>query len=419
MTWTLPPRVAAALALLVALRVGLSLAVLAASGHALARGFPVYEYDPRPGDAYGFYSAVRELLAAWGSAAPLLPLAAAGAAAVGVVLVLRWRADPGRRAALVVALACLVGAVAALLALVVHESGAAVVGWPLVWSVPLLPYRALGLPLDPDVAFAFGLALSLIAIGATVVGTYVLGARAARSTRVGLAAAALFALWPLIALLLGGLRGAQNGTWQIDLGLSLYTEPLSTALVVVALALALRAEPRPVDAALAGALVGFSVAVRLSNVLIVACLVVWLLARRPVLAAWAAGAAAAFAPLVLAYWPKGYASLEPPIFPEHPFALDYARPAWSETLLWRPAVLLALLPLAALGTLRLRRRDAALLWATVLSTALFYTFYELTPLHPRFLFVVLPVVLVLWAAGAALVGAAAARRVRASSIAPR
>jgi hypothetical protein len=416
---TSPRRVTAALALLVAFRVALPLVVLAASGHALAPGFPVYEYDPRPGDAYGFYSAVRELLAAWGDEAPLLPAVALVACVAAILLTLRWRRDRERHAALVVALAWLAGIVAALLAAAVPENGAAVIGWPLVWSVPLLPYRGLGLPLDPDVAFGFGLALSLAASAATVVGTYVLGARAARSARIGLAAAALVAFWPLIVLVLGGIAGTRNGTWQIELGLSLYTEPASTALVVVALALVVRERPRPVDAALAGALAGFSVAVRLSNVLIVACIVVWLLVRRRSLAAWAAGAAAAFAPLVLAYYPKGYASLAPPIFPEHPFALDYARPAWSETLLWRPLVLLALLPLAAIGTLRLPRRTAAFLWANVLVTAAFYTFYELTPLHPRFLFVVLPVVLVLWAAGAALVAAAAATRFGRDDARPR
>ena len=35
--------------------------------------------------------------------------------------------------------------------------GAPTIGWPLVWSVPLLPYRALGLPLGPNLAFAVGL----------------------------------------------------------------------------------------------------------------------------------------------------------------------------------------------------------------------------------------------------------------------
>ena len=42
---------------------------------------------------------------------------------------------------------------------------------PLVWGATLLPWRAVALPLDPDVAFVFGLVLSLganvIAVAAT------------------------------------------------------------------------------------------------------------------------------------------------------------------------------------------------------------------------------------------------------------
>jgi hypothetical protein len=61
------------------------------------------------------------------------------------------------------------------------------------------------------------------------------------------------------------------------------------------------------------------------------------------------------------------------------------------------------LPLAVLGTIKVRPWHAVLLWSCILTTAALYTFYELTPLHPRFLFVVVPFVLVLCAAGAALV----------------
>jgi hypothetical protein len=43
----------------------------------------------------------------------------------------------------------------------------------------------------------------------------------------------------------------------------------------------------------------------------------------------------------------------------------------------------------------------------VAATAAFYTVYALTPIHPRFLFVVLPIVLVFWAAGAAVIVEAA------------
>ena len=55
-------RVFALLAALVLVRVTLPLVVLASSGSKLP-GMPKYVYEPRLGDAYGFYSAMRELLA--------------------------------------------------------------------------------------------------------------------------------------------------------------------------------------------------------------------------------------------------------------------------------------------------------------------------------------------------------------------
>jgi hypothetical protein len=64
-------------------------------------------------------------------------------------------------------------------------------------------------------------------------------------------------------------------------------------------------------------------------------------------------------------------------------------------------VLVVLVPLAIVGVVRTAPFARALLAASVAATAVFYSFYELTPIHPRFLFVVLPVVLVLWAGGAA------------------
>jgi hypothetical protein len=388
------------LALLVGFRVVLSLAVLADSGHRLLPGFPRYEYEPLPGDAYGFYAAAREILSALQRDAVVV-WPAVLLAVVASTVAYRRRARIGP-AGVVVAIAWSIGLVALVLAALVHENGAAVIGWSLVWSVPLLPLRLAG-ALDPDVAFAVGLGLSLICIAAIVVGTYVVGRAVTASERTGFAAAALVALWPLIVLVLGGHRGTENGTWQNDLGLSLYTEPFSTALVVVAVALVVAATDSDAALAAAGALLGFSVAVRLSNVLLAACVVGVLLLLRRSAALWAAAGAAAFAPAVLAYWPKGYAALEPPVFPEHPFALSYARDAWSGSLLWHPSVLLIVLPLAVVGTFRVRPWHALLLWSCVLTTAVLYTFYELTPLHPRFLFVVVPFVLVLCAAGAALV----------------
>jgi hypothetical protein len=384
------------LASLVAFRDALVLAVLAASGRALLPGFPHYEYDPLAGDAYAYYFAAREILATWQrEALVLFPVAALAVAAV--VLAARRLST----ASVVTVGAWAVGITAGAAVGLMRNTGSPTIGWPLVLSVPLLPYRALGLPLDPDVAFVFGLVISLALIALVVVETYALARAVTANERIAVAAAALFGLWPLLVLVLGGHRGTLNGTWQTEIGVSVNVEPLSTALVLGALVLVLRARVRDVDAALAGGLLGLAVAVRLSNALIVLCVVAALAIRRREAAVWAAAAAAAFAPAVLAYWPKGYAALEPPTFPEHPFALRYAQHAWTGSLLWRPVVLLVLVPLAILGTVRVTRWTAALLWSCVLTTALFFTFYEETPEHPRFLFVVLPIVLVLWAAGAA------------------
>ncbi len=214
--------------------------------------------------------------------------------------------------------------------------------------------------------------------------------------------AGLFALWPVLVLLAGS-SGSRNGTWQIDLGLSLYTEPLSTALVLVALVMILRGSSSSAADVLTGALLGLAVLVRLSDVLILACVLVFLVVwrERGRSAAVALGALA-FAPAALLFWPKSYPMLKPPVFPAHPFGFGYARDAWQHSLLWHPAVLAVLLPLRC-SARRHTSPAAALLWSCVAVTAAFYTFYSLTPIHPRFLFVVLPIVLVFWAAGAAFV----------------
>ncbi len=94
-------------------------------------------------------------------------------------------------------------------------------------------------------------------------------------------------------------------------------------------------------------------------------------------------------------------------------ALHYVRIAWTDSLLWRPPVLLLLLPLAAIGTLGVSgvwRRW--LLWLVVACTAAFYSVYSVTDIHPRFLYVVFPLVLVLWCTGIAVVGSVATGRQR-------
>ena len=83
------------------------------------------------------------------------------------------------------------------------------------------------------IAFAFPLALvaNIAALVATAyAGFYATGRRA-----VGLTAAAALAIWPLLSAVVAGQSAWENGTWLVETGLALYTEPLSTALVTVAL----------------------------------------------------------------------------------------------------------------------------------------------------------------------------------------
>jgi hypothetical protein len=381
-------------------RIVLPLAVLAGAGSSLLPGFPEYTYDARPGDAYGYHAAARELLATtlrlrWALPGVVL------AVVVVVVVVLRWRPRPRERPLLALVAVWCVGAIATLLVLRMRPSGAVTIGWPLLWSLPLLPFRALGLPLSPNVAFGFGLALSLAANAVSVVSTYLLGVWSTGRRGVGLVAAGLFGLLPLLLLIVGKTRDL--GTWQADLGLSLYSEPISTALVTTACALVVRGLRNPLSATAAGALLGFSVTVRLSNAVIVACVVVLLALRNdrvPALRVAAAGLA--FLPVVLAYWPMGYEMLPPEQFPDDPFGLRYVVPAWRDSVVWGARAFVVLIPLAVLGVVAIARWRAALLGSWVLSTALFYTFYSFTPLHPRFLFVALPALFVLWGAGLTL-----------------
>ena len=104
----------------------------------------------------------------------------------------------------------------------------------------------------------------------------------------------------------------------------------------------------------------------------------------------------------LAYWSKGYTHLPAAAggLPPTPFALHYVRLAWTHSLLWRPSVLILLLPLAVVGTLAVQRTWWRwLLWLATLTTAAFYSVYSVTDIHPRFMYVVFPFVLVLWSAG--------------------
>lgn len=396
-----------AVAGLAVFRAAVPLAALAASGHALP-GFPRYEYDGLTGDATGFYAATREFMASWGR----LPPAVVGALAIAtlvfaVVLIRQWRANGERRAWLVALAAVLVAGVAAIGVTQMNAPGAAVFGWPLVWSLPMLPYRALGFPLDQDVAFGFGLVLSVAANAVTVVATAYIGLFATRRQSVAVGAAALVAFWPLLVGIVGGERAWSNGTWTVDAGLAMYTEPLSTALVTVALALLLSPRAGDVTLALAGAALGLATVVKLSNGLLAAIAFALLASRvglRRSLPFAAAGLA--FVPLVAVYWPKGYPAVldaDPNAWPDDPFALGHVLSSWTDSFLFTPRTLLLLVPLAVVGAVVLRPWPRWPLVAWSLVNAVVYSFYFVTPQHPRFMFGSLPALFVLWTLGVASV----------------
>ena len=228
-----------ALAALAGVRLAIPLVTLAFSGHALP-GLPAYRYHPLNGDSFGFYAATREFISSLGRVSkPLLLLAVVLVAAATVAGIRLWRRSPGRRW---IAVLLPAGALALAVTLPIHQMhppGAAVFGWPLLWAIPMIPIRAAGL-LTPNVAFVIGLVLTLAALAVTVIATAYVGLYATGRRSVGLIAAGFFAVWPLVSGQIVGHSAWENGQWNVDVGLHLYTEPLSTALVVVSVALLLR-----------------------------------------------------------------------------------------------------------------------------------------------------------------------------------
>ena len=202
---------------------------------------------------------------------PLLALLALAVVAAAAAAVAGWRRGD-RRAWIVLVPAAAVSAAVVATVLEMEASGTAAFGWPLVWALLVLPYRALGLPLDYEVAFAFGFPLSLAANVVTVVATAYAGWFATGRRGIGLGAALALAVWPLVAIAVAGERAWENGSWLVDTGLALYTEPLSTALVTVAAALLLLPATQ-LRLAGAGVLLGLAGVVRLSNAAVALALV--------------------------------------------------------------------------------------------------------------------------------------------------
>jgi hypothetical protein len=373
-------------------------------------GVPRFHYHGLQGDATGFYAATREFIAAWGRVPRvglvLLALAAAGAIAA---IVLRWRRRPSERPWLLALGVLVFGLVVCVDVVEQNPSGAAVFGWPLVWALPMLPYRALGGHLDWHVAFGIGLVLSLCAVAATVIATAYAGLYATGRRSLGLLAAAFFTFWPFITGVVAGHRAWANDQWSVETGLHMYTEPLSTALVAGGLALALAPRLSPMRLSVAGVLLSVATCVKLSNGLLAALglgVVVWRVGLRRALP-YVAGMLS-FAPVVIAYWPLSYPKLfgNRHSWPQDPFDPAHVVSAWTHSSLFTPHALALLVPLALVGAFGLRRPYAlVLVLAWLLVNPVFYSFYANTPKHPRFLYASLPALFVLWAAGIGVLAA--------------
>jgi hypothetical protein len=400
---------------LVTIAVAIPAAVLAASGHALP-GVPRFEYGGLSGDAAGYYAAARQLISkAGGLGAPALAALALGLLAVLAVLAVAvWR----RRLAAHWALAagCLaLGAAVAVVVARMSPPGAAVIGWSLVWSVPLLPLRAAG-ALHEHVAFDISVALSVAAVAGTVVCTALVGLGATGKRWIGIGAAALYAFWPLLDRPVAGASAWENGSWNVLVGLAAYTEPLSTFLVAASLALILAAPPTPLRLTLAGIALSLATLVKVTNGLLAALIALVCLAClgwRRTLPLVAGGLA--FLPVLIAYWPRGYPEIKGPTAEKPAFvsSLDAAARNWLDSLAFSPRTLAVLVPLAVVGAFLVRSRLAlGLLAGTVLVNAAFYTTYAHTAGHPRFLYVSLPALFVLWMTGAARLATAAVRWLR-------
>ena len=383
--------------------VAIPIAALAASGRALP-GLPRFEYDGLGGDASGYYAAARQFIsrvAGLGSPGVAVLVLALAAVVVGLGVAVR-RGRLAAHWALAAGFLAL-GAAIAFVVTRMSPPGAAVFGWPLVWSIPLAPLRALGV-LHERLAFDVSVALSLAAVAGTVVCTSVIGSAATGRRLVGLGAAALSAFWPLLTRPIAGSQAWDNGSWNVLVGLSAYSEPVSTFLVALAIALVLGAAPTPLRLTGAGVALSLATLVKVSNGLIAAAIVLVCLrclGWRRSLPLVAGGLA--FLPTLIAYWPRGYPEIHGPTAEKPAFvsSLGAAGDVWLDSLVFSPRMLAALVPVAIVGVLFVRSRFAlGLLVLPVLVNAAFYTTYAHTAGHPRFLYVSLPAVFVLWAAGA-------------------
>ena len=404
------------LGLLAAIRVAIPLAAYAGSS---LPGTPAFTRPARDGglegDATGFYAAAREFMAAWGRMPrAVLALDALFALAAAAAIVVLWRRRPERRAWLAAAGLCAFGLVVCVDVHWMKPTGAAVVGWSLLWSLPMLPYRALGFGLSKHVAWDVGFALSLAIVALTVAAVGYLGRNATGRRWVGVLAAAFWAAWPLLVGVIAGHHAWANSQWDVDTGLHNYDEPLSTLLVTSGAALVLSPRLTQLRLALAGCALSAATLVKVSNALLAAAalLVVFLRGRRTDAVPYLAGALS-LAPVVGAYWPISYPKLfnNRQSWPKDPFDPAHVVTSWTHSSIFTPHTLAIIVPLAVIGIAAvIRPWELALVLAFLLLNPVFYSFYANTAKHPRFLYASLPELFVLWSAGVAVLLRLALRR---------
>lgn len=392
------------LGVLAAVRAAIPLAALAFGG--AIPSFPSYSYEGPRGDASGYIDTARAIISAGASLRLLLPVLFAVAVAGALGARWAWRSYPHQRHWVIAGASALVFCLAAAAILNIDsQAPAGAVGWPLLLSIPLLPFRVIGW-IDDEVAVGVGIALAIVANAVTILATAFVGHRAGGSRRIGLAAAGLFTFWPFLTWLLLGERTWRNSAWEIEAGLELYTEPVSTACVAGGIALVLvRARPSWALVA-AGIALGYAIAVRPTNIVFAAAVALLLAWERDWRSAvrFVVGGLTVL-PIVLAFLPKkrGY-DLEL-VRDETGLPLwsnDYIVSTFTDSSVWRPLLLALLLPFVALGVATLRSRPVALmLLGGALANAAVYSFFRATWEHPRYLHAGLPALLVLWAAGAA------------------
>ena len=172
---------------------------------------------------------------------------------------------------------------------------------------------------------------------------------------------------------------------------------------MVSVAILLRPATQGAGLAVAGLAAGYATATRLTNGFVgIALAILVALRHGPRQAIPYAAGGLISAPLVIVFWPKGYIGMfdgkAPPSF--HPWALSYAGDAWGHSLVFTPRLLLVLLPLFVVGCFAIRDRWVLVVVLTpIIVNVVIYSFYYVTAIHPRFLYVTLPFVFVLEAAG--------------------